>query len=172
MANRIGELTFTREDQTHNDRQVKQWEGKLLLALGTAYCIMCDAYKSPYSAQYQFIVDNKDKVESTLGLGFVEDYTQAYSYLRLGINIYNVDSGRLNGYVERLNTAMNSDDYTKPKINSISRKIKYALACIIKKASLNPLTCETEILDNLIHCYITKDSNISKYSRCWKNIIY
>jgi hypothetical protein len=133
---------------------------------------MNKSYKSQYSKQYEFIVNNNEQTDSLVGTGFTVDYTQAYSYLRLGGNIYNVDSDKLHEYVKNISNAMKHKDYNKPKINSFSRKLKYMIACILKKVPLNPLSCETEILDRLIICFAEKNTDIDKYSRYWKNVIY
>ena len=70
VANRIGELIYLKDIVKTDEEQVKQWEGKLLLAIGTAYCIIKNAYMSPYKTQYKFIMDNKDMVNELIGIEF------------------------------------------------------------------------------------------------------
>lgn len=172
VANRIGELTYLKHIEKASDKQITQWEAKLLLAIGTAYCIVKDKYKSKYRDQYNLIHSDSSDIKINIGSKFVDDYTQAYMYLRMGNDTYNVPSERLHLYVENINKLFVKLEYKKPKINSVSRKLKYIISCIHKGKSLNPLNCEVKILNNLIKYFINNDDKVIKYSEYWKNIVY
>ena len=172
VANRIGELTYLKYIENANNNQIVQWEAKLLLAIGTAYCIINDKYNSKYRDQYNTIHSDSSNIKIVLGGSFIDDYTQAYMYLRMGSDTYDVQSEKLHLYVENINRLFNTSEYKKPKINSVSRKLKHTISCIRKTKSLNPLNCEITIINNLIKYFINKDNKVIKYSDYWKSIIY
>ena len=82
----------------------------------------------------------------------------------MGNDTYDVPSERLHTYVDNVNKLFITSEYKKPKINSVSRKLKYIISCIRKGKSLNPLNCEVKILNNLIKYFINKDDRLIKYS--------
>ena len=169
VANRIGELMYLKHIEKAGSKQNTQWECKLLLAIGTAYCIINDKYNTKYSEQYNIIYNTGD----ALGDTFIADYTQAYEYLRLGKDEYNVPYERLHQYVGRINNMFIGDLYSKPRINSMSRKLKYIISCIKHGKGLNPFNCEVTILDGLITSFINRDNDkITEYSNYWKYILY
>lgn len=172
IANRIGELTYISNFNESNFRQINQWEAKLILAIGTAYCILKDSYMSSYYSQYEFICNEQDNINNFLGENFVDDYTKAFYFLRRGADNYDVPSERLNKYVEKMNSLLNTKEFSKPKINSISRKIKYMISCKRANVPLNPINCETIIIEGLIKYFSEKDVNLILFSNYWKMILY
>ncbi len=173
VANRIGELTYTETNSLENvESLVRQWECKLLLALGSAYCILGNAYSSQYGVQRSFIVKNKKQVNDMLGRGFVEDYDKAYLFLRKGHPYCEVSRDQLRQYVKNIKYVFEEKKLLIPKINSISRKLKYAIVCIKTKKKFNPFTCEKDILDGLLQNFIFDDDAIVSLARDWKDILY
>ena len=172
VANRIGELICVKNDMNSTNSQIKQWEGKLLLAIVSAYCILNDAYTSRYEDQYNFIIANKENVAAHFGNSFLNDYIMAFRYLRKGCGTYSVPSEHLPKYVEAINILLTKQNCDVPKINSASRRLKYMISCIKHKCKLNPFTCETTIINNLINFFISNNSELLTTSLYWKNILY
>lgn len=179
VANRIGELAYIKYVDKAEERQIKQWEGKLMLALGTAYCIVKGSYHSHYKKQMEFISSNqeKDNICTLLGENFVNDYVEAYNHLRLGYSTYEVPLERIKYYVERMNTQVfnTNNAYKKSKINSMSRKLKYLVSFIkTKPADISITNIERNIIDKLIAQFIHYENcdDMKKLSIAWKRIIY
>lgn len=173
VANRIGELTYLRNFTTENVEELtRQWKGKLILAIGSAYCIMENAYKSQYEKQKDFIENQEKVLNDILGETFVEDYEKTYLFLRKGGEYYDVAEERLRNYVKFINILFDKCNLTNPKINSFSRSLKYMIACIKSKAEFNPFTCEQDIIDNLIYGYIFNSSKLIELANNWKTILY
>lgn len=175
VANRIGELSYLTYVDKAKDKQIKQWEGKLMLALGTAYCIINDNYKSPYKKQLEFIQSNQEKenINQLFGEHFIDDYKEAYNHLRLGVNSYNVPLERIKYYVERIDDLVFSinTDCREPKINSFSRRLKYTVSAV--KAGVSIMKVEKEIIDRLIkHFTKNQEAELKSTSIHWKRILY
>lgn len=173
VANRIGELTFL---ETNGDgcseTLKKQWEGKVLLALGSAYCILENAYVSQYKGQKNFIVENKTKADKVMGDGFAQNYELAYLYLREGHPCSDISRETLRAYVKNAKSYFEDHMLVSPKINSLSRSMKYAFSCVKSGIKMNPLTCEALIIESLIDDFILGDSRIVKTAKNWKNVLY
>ena len=63
VANRIGELTYIKHIEKASNKQITKWEAKLLLAIGTAYCIAQNKYKSKYRDQYNIIHGDSSNIK-------------------------------------------------------------------------------------------------------------
>lgn len=172
IANRIGEYACLKYIEKAPEKQIKQWEAKILLSVGIACCIIDNIYESPYKKHCEAICKSKDKWNDYLGSNFVEDYIEAYEYLRLGIDKYDVPTERIKSYVEKISKLFNTNEYSKPKITSLSRKLKYAISTVKHYKKRHVIDCETTIIDALIEYYINDDISLIEYGKYWKNILY
>lgn len=173
VANRIGELIYLEANPRGNMENVsRQWEAKLLLAIGSAFCILENKYKSQYSEQRDYINAQSLRLEKIFDENFVEDYNNAYLFLRKGKKDFYIQRSSLQKYVGKIKNVFSEHDICFPKINSFSRKLKYAVACIKSRAFLNPFTCEEDIIDCLLHAFSTNNSSVYKIAQNWKNILY
>ena len=173
VANRIGELTCVQTGDAENkDKLITQWKGKLVLAIGSAYCILQNKYQSKYEAQRDYIVSCNEQLSPVIGQQFVEDYDKTFLFLRKGGNVHDIPMDRLIHYVDNVDRLFCKEGISHPKINSFSRNLKYAIACVRSKAHLNPLTCEEKIIDELIDDFVDKDDDIFETAKNWKNILY
>lgn len=173
VANRIGELTYLKTTMTEDvEKLTRQWKGKLVLAIGSAYCILEKSYESKYGEQKDFIVSKKGELKDILGENFVEDYEKTYLFLRKNGEPYELSDTVLRNYVKQINILFSRSDLETPQINSFSRTLKYAIACVKAKAPFNPFTCEQDILNNLIYNYIFNNEDLVKLAKNWKKILY
>jgi hypothetical protein len=173
IANRIGELIYLESNEKVNGTQIiTQWEGKLLLAIGSAFCILEDAYRSKYKAQRDYIMANKNRAKEAFGENFVEDYDKTYLFLREGGQSFKIQREKLIEYVALANIFMEKRKIFTPKINSVSRRLKYLIACIKSKSKFNPFTCEQDIIESLIFDFIVDNKEIVITAQAWKNILY
>lgn len=173
VANRIGELTCVQNGNAKDkEKLIAQWRGKLVLAIGSAYCILKNEYQSKYEAQRNYIVSHNGELSSVIDPQFVDDYDKMFLFLRKGGEIYEIPSERLVKYVEKINCLFKNERVYHPRINSLSRKLKYAIACVKSKADLNPLACEEKIIDDLINEFIDGDDDIFDAAKNWKDILY
>ena len=173
VANRIGELTCVQMQEVKNkEKLVEQWKGKLVLAIGSAYCILKNEYQSKYEAQRNYIVTQSSELSSAIGEQFVDDYDKVFLFLRKGGDHHDVPMERLVEYVERIKRLFYKEGICHPRINSLSRRLKYAIACVRSKADLNPFACEEKIIDELIDEFIDRDDDIIEAAKNWKNILY
>lgn len=173
VANRIGELIYLETAIPGNPLDlINQWEAKLLLAIGSAYCILESAYVSQYKEQNKFIVENKNKVNKLLGEDFAYDYNLAYLYLREGLACCKFSREKLQKYVENIKVLFDKSGISTARINSCSRKLKYAISCVKFKINMNPFNCEERIIDSLVNYFISGDSRINLVAQYWKYVLY
>ena len=78
----------------------------------------------------------------------------------------------LREYVKKINSLFAKYHINKPRINSMSRKLKYAIASFKYDKTISVFKCETIILDELIRGYISNNKNISNVADAWHNILY
>ena len=150
----------------------KQWTAKLMLAIGSAYCIITDKYESPYAKQMEVIESDANSLSQTFGKSFVRDYKNAYLFLRKGEKYVEINDRYLREYVKKINSLVAKYHINKPRINSMSRKLKYAIASFKYDKTISVFKCETIILDELIRGYISNNKNISNVADAWHNILY
>lgn len=174
IANRIGELAYLEINTNgdNNSKILKQWEGKLLLAMGSAFCILENMYMPKYKSQRDYVVSQKSRVESIFGENFVADYDMAYLFLRKGEPNFGIQREKLREYVNNSKKLFREYEVYLPKINSFSRKLKYAVACVKTRANLNPFTCEEDIIDFLIYAFSSNNDSMPEIAQNWRNILY
>lgn len=174
VANRIGELVYLESvsNDDNKDKIVKQWECKLLLAMGSALCILDSKYVSQYFEQKNYILSQESRIKEFMGNKFIEDYTNAYMYLRKGASEFDITRSQLKEYVKKMNRIFSTCNISSPKINSFSRKLKYTIACVKSKSPFNPFTCEEDIIDSLIKLFTIESDEIFKIAQAWKKVLY
>jgi hypothetical protein len=172
VANRIGELTYLTEHNPDNESVKQQWKAKLLLAIGSAYCILNEKYASKYAKQMEVLEKDVDTLNSTFGKSFLKDYRNAYLFLRKGEKYIDITDRNLRNYVKKINELFIRCQIDKPKINSISRKLKYAISCFKYDKFANVFKCETEIINDLIHGYISDSKHLIHVADAWHRILY
>lgn len=174
VANRIGELVYL-ESTVSDDvkaKTVKQWEAKLLLAIGSAMSILNHKYASKYCLQKDYILTQEIEIKELLGENFVADYIKAYMFLREGASEFEVPRNQLKKYVQRVNDVFNVSNITKPQINSFSRKLKYAIACARVKAPFSLFACEKDIINDLLEKFVLDGPEVVTTANNWKKILY
>ena len=102
VANRIGELIYLQNGADGSNREYlrRQWKGKLMLAIVSAWLICEGEYVSSYHGQYQKIRDKSVDVECAIGTGFVGEYEKVFCFLREAGGPYEVADDVLRGYIK------------------------------------------------------------------------
>ena len=171
VANRIGELVYL----THNDENNyvrKQWKGKLMLAIGSAWLIINKIYVSSYHGQYSLIANDK-RIVTDLGSDFVDDYKRVFKFLRDQGEEYEVIDKKLREYVARINSLFANYNVGKPKVTNTIRWVKYFKKYIKTGCSFGLFGFENKILCSLISQYEQGDTEkLYRTSHTWHNCIY
>lgn len=174
VANRIGELIYL---QNHADCEQKkylqaQWKGKLMLAMVSAWLICEKAYVSSYHGQYQRIKESSSKVESLFGEAFFATYDKVFSFLRESGTPYEVPDEQLIGYVKQIDQYFKGKGLQKPKVNSVSRKMKYMVKYAMSGGSYGVVGFEDRILQALISDYWKKSKQLNTDAEIWHKVLY
>lgn len=174
VANRIGELVYLQETAPDNQREYlrKQWKGKLILAIVSAWLICEKKYTSSYHKQYKSIEQNQKSIERILGHSFVQEYQRVFAFLRESGEEYEVNDLELRNYVQRINRYFKNQRVGQPKVNSISRVIKYFLKYLKTNMEYGIVNFEDGILQTLINEYAENQSSVKLTADVWHRVLY
>lgn len=171
VANRIGEYAFL----THNNKDLylrKQWKGKIILAICSAYLLLNKKYVSSYHGQRDVLLAHPELVRK-LGEGFIHDYNCTFSFLRDGGEPFEVDDIRLRGYVKCINEEFKSFLLEKPRVNNLMRLIKYSIKYLRTGCKYGIVGFENQILSTLLDDFERGDNeSLYKAAFVWHNCIY
>lgn len=173
VGNRIGELVYLQTQANQNLTAVKkQWKGKLVLAIVSAWLICEKLYVSSYHGQRDIAFENKSTLNSELGEGFFEEYEKVFSYLRKNGEPAEVDDALLREYVSRIDMKFRNQHILKPKVNCASRTIKYLLKYFKSGFGYGIYGFENNILQALISDYSSNSNKINETAEIWHKVLY
>lgn len=175
VANRIAELIYL-QNHTEDEEQKKylreQWKGKLMLAIVSAWLICEKEYVSSYHGQYHKIKERIEKVERVFGKGFFDEYDRVFQFLRENGAVYEVSDKKLTGYVKRIEYYFRKQGIRKPKVNSISRILKYTFKYLKTGMKYGVVGFENNILQALISHYWNQSDDVISDSEVWHRVLY
>ena len=174
VANRIGELVYLQNNTPlgHNDYTMKQWKGKLLLAIASAWLICEGEYVSSYRGQFDKIKKLEKKIETQIGMGFLKEYEQVFKFLRDNGGEYEVSDEKMRNYVMRLNQYFIMQSIGKPKVNCSSRLVKYFLKYIKTGMKYGLIGFEDRIIQVLIIAFYENSPELKKVANIWHKVLY
>ena len=170
VANRIGELICLSGADDAGYVQA-QWQGKLVLALGSAWLLCNGIYESSYRRQYALLAEHKSEVEKVFGESFFADYEKVFLFLRQNQETAHVQKTALLSYVKAADAFFKQMNLSNSKINSLSRKLKYWLKYVKVTRKLGLMNFEDAILQELITGYCRDDSNLQQLANIWKKVL-
>lgn len=171
VANRIGELVYlTHKDK--NDYVRKQWKGKLMLAIGSAWLLLNKKYVSSYYRQYD-ILSTDLTLAHDMGCDFIKDYKETFHFLRDSGLEYEVTDTVLRGYVSVINNIFERNHLRGPKVTNTMRWIKYFIKYVRTGLTFGIIGFENKILSSLISQYERGDIEaLQSTANTWHNCIY
>lgn len=174
VANRIGELAYLQKVQKMDEKDYlrKQWKGKLILAIVSAWLICEKKYVSSYYGQYDSLKQNIDKIEKLLGKDFFCEYDKVFSFLRRNGETYEIPDHILVGYVKKMDQYFTAKDLKSSKVNSGSRWIKYSLKYLRTGIGYGVVGFENRILQALIEDYWNQSERLSVDADVWYRVLY
>lgn len=174
VANRIGELIYL-QNSADADSKVHlrvQWKGKLILAIVSAWLICEGEYVSSYHGQFQKIKDRSTDVESVMGTGFVDEYKRVFGFLRETGEPYEVADDLLRDYIKAVDRYFIQRHMRKPKVNSVSRMVKYLIKYARTGREYGFIGFENNILQALISDYWQNSARIKLDADVWHRVLY
>lgn len=174
VANRIGELVYLQENADRDQAEYlrKQWKGKLLLAIVSAFLIGEKSYVSSYHGQFNAMEKMSDSAERILGKGFINDYKDVFYFLRENGASYEVSDDRLRKYVKNIDKYFRTKKINNPRVNSSSRYIKYCIKYLKTGVKFGFLRFEDSILQALIHDYWSESDKVRIDAETWHRVLY
>lgn len=174
VANRIGELVYLQNSADGNNKNYlrKQWKGKLMLAIVSAWLLCEGDYVSSYHGQYQKLHSKEKETEKTIGKGFLGEYEKIFRFLREDGSEYEIPDELLSGYVEKIDRYFKQKNIRKPKVNSISRLMKYTVKYIKTGMKYGLIGFENNILQALINDYWNRTDKITTDADVWYKVLY
>lgn len=174
VANRIGELTYLQNSlETEKKSYFRiQWKGKLILAIVSAWLICEGTYVSSYHGQYDKVKVHADEIESLLGESFLAEYERVFAFLRENGDIYEAPDKHLENYVRRMDSYFGGKKLDRPKVNSVSRILKYMSKYMRTKKQYGIFQFENHILQALITDYSCKDVRLNEDAEVWHRVLY
>lgn len=174
VANRIGELVYLSgyENGKEKDFLRKQWKGKLVLAIASAWLICNREYVSSYSEQNENLKKNVEKIEKLMGEGFWNEYDAAFSFLRESGEVYEIPDYKLMDYIKRIDQYFNEKNLKIPKVNSTSRRIKYIVKYCKTGMKYGIIGFENNILQALIEDYWKQSKRVFEDADIWYRVLY
>lgn len=175
VANRIGELAYL-QNQTKDIEKMsylrKQWKGKLMLAIASAWLVCEGEYVPSYHGQRTKITNRWADAECKLGRGFFEEYEKVFHFLRENGNAYEVPDIKLAMYVKQIDRYFKITRIGKPKVNSTSRIIKYFIRYIETDMRYGIIGFEDKILQALIYHFWNNSDEVTKDADVWHKVLY
>ena len=174
VANRIGELIYLQnvEDAEQRAYLRTQWKGKLMLAIVSAWLICEGEYVSSYHGQYNKAEALRAQMDKQIGTNFFENYSKVFGFLRDSGNEYEVEDYILCEYVKNIDAYFKSRNISKPKVNSISRILKYCIKYLKTGMQYGLFGFENNILQALIVDYHKQDSRCEQSADIWHKVLY
>lgn len=172
VGNRIGELVYLQSREKDNDYLRKQWKGKVLLAIGSAWLILNKKYHSSYYSQYNEIINDIVKIEREIGNTFGSDYMSVFEFLRNNGEEYEVPDDVLKDYVKGINELFVVHRLQSPRVNCFSRNLKYFIKYLKVKAPFGFVEFENNIIDNLIVYYLSSMEKTRFVADIWHKVLY
>ena len=111
-------------------------------------------------------------MDSAIGKGFSANLSKVFYFLREDGEFYEVDDQLIRSYVQHIDIYLRKCGIKKPKVNSVSRYIKYALKYLKCKAPYGIRDFEDKILQYLISNYMNNDLSVVNASVIWHNVLY
>lgn len=174
VANRIGELTYLQnssEAEKSSYIQI-QWKGKLMLAIVSAWLICEGEYVSSYHGQYNKIKTHTREMKVLLGESFLSEYEKVFSFLREEGEAYEVSDRQLENYVRRMDAYFGEKKLSIPKVNSVSRLLKYTIKYLRTGMQYGIIQFEDHILQALITDYSCKAVRLKEDAEIWHRVLY
>lgn len=171
VANRIGEMIYHRSTGDEDYVQV-QWQGKLVLALGSAWLLCSGLYESSYRRQYALLAEHKAEAERVFGDSFFADYEKAFLFLRQNREACYIQKESLMEYVKAADALFRQKGLKKPGSNSLSRMLKYWMKYVKMDRRFALVNFEDAILQALIAGYYRNDPELSQKAKLWKKVLY
>lgn len=174
VANRIGELVWNqkRADCLQETQIVRQWKGKLILAIGSAWLIVRGKYKTSGAEQCALLMRYRRDVEKELGSHFVDDFERVYVFLRAGGAEYEVLNEKLIDYLKAIDELFKKGNLNKSRSNNYAKKLKMCWKFIKYTRKFPNVAYEDCILQRLIDEYIKQDDYLYDTSELWYNVLY
>lgn len=174
VANRIGELVYLQNNANVVDKTYirKQWKGKLILAIVSAWLICENRYSSSYHGQFQNLKEKSIEAEYIIGQGFVENYEKVFHFLRENDAPYEVSNEKLAGYVRNINEYFKNKTIMNPKINSLGRILKYSIKYTQTGMKFGIRGFENNILQALIDDFGSNSEKIILDAITWHRVLY
>ena len=173
VANRIGELVYLQSASPvgERDRLRKQWKGKVLLALASAWLIGKGEYVSSYAAQKAKIAEHREEVDAFFGEGFFSAYEKVFAFLREGAAPYEIEDDLLRGFVYQAQLAFDKAGVKKSKVTCFARQLKYRLKYVKAKMPYGIFGFENKILSALIAGYAEGDEHLDRLATIWFGVL-
>lgn len=174
VANRIGELIYLQNtsDKGNVEYLRMQWKGKLMLAMMSA-CLICESeYVSSYHGQYDKAKADAERIEELLGKGFFAEYEKVFSFLRENGRQYEISDKLLEGYVKNIDLYFKEKELNSPKVNSLSRLMKYTVKYIRTGKKYGYRGFEDNILQALITDFSDRSAQINEDAEVWHKVLY
>lgn len=173
VANRIGELICYHEhgNNVSEDDYRKQWKGKVLLAIVSAWLVCHGLYVSSYHGQYEQIIKARKEVEAYFGTAFIEEYQKVFRFLRENGESYNIKEENLRRYVSDIDRLFKEKNIKRSKVNCLSKVVRSWIKYLKTKSNYG-LNFEDGILQDLIDCYVEESPKIYDVSKIWLKVLY
>ncbi len=174
VANRIAELVYRTDTACGTDRcgLRRQWKGKLMLAIASAYLILEGAYVSSYGGQYERLKKRRSAVDRTMGEGFFDQYEKAFIFLRKEGPECEAEDGKLREYVWFANQCFKKRSLRNPKVNCTARMAKYCAKYYQAGMPYGVFRFEDVILQTLIDGYYAGSPQLSATADVWHRVLY
>jgi hypothetical protein len=171
VANRIGELNCL-SHSAESDYVRKQWKGKLTLAIVSAWLLCEGIYVSSYHEQKRIFEKNAEAAAVVLGDSFARNYYNVFAFLREAGAPYEIPEHELRDYVRRISGYLDNRKIFYPKVNSISRKLKYFFKYFKTSGKLGWFNFEDKILQKLIDEYADNGDELADIAQLWHKVLY
>ena len=175
IANRIGELVYLQGNHKTNagSRELRmQWKGKVMLAIASAWLIITGEYVSPYREQYEKIKRSSRDVNNVLGSAFFAEYEKTFLFLRCNGQPYEVCDNNLYSFVKRMDEHLSSRGINKPRINTVSRRVKYIIKYLKAGMPYGLRNFEEIILQKLIDSFYLQSKDLNDIAQIWHHVLY
>lgn len=175
VANRIAELIYLQnhtKDSTQKENLRIQWKGKLMLAIASAWLICENEYVSSYHGQYKIMKERITDTGNLLGKDFFDEYDKVFCFLRENGSAYEVSDNKLIGYVKRMDYYFRKLKIRKPRVNSISRVLKYTIKYVKTGMRYGMVGFENNILQALIFHYWNQSEEVVTDAEVWHKVLY
>lgn len=174
VANRIGELTYLQNTSNKEKGEYLrlQWKGKLMLAIVGAWLICENEYVSAYHGQYNKAKLEQKRIENVLGRGFFAEYEKVFLFLRENGEQYEVPNQFLKNYVKNIDNYFREKELVSPKVNSLSRCIKYVVKYLKTGRKYGYRQFENSILQALITDFSEEATHLREDAEVWHKVLY